>query len=48
MSIFDQHKPNVLIVDDSEMNRIILSEMLGEDYNIIEALNGVEAVAILQ
>lgn len=48
LSIFDQHKPNVLIVDDSEMNRIILSEMLGEDYNIIEAVNGAEAVAILQ
>lgn len=48
MSISDQHKPSVLIVDDASMNRDILSEMLGEDYNIIEAVNGAEAVAILQ
>lgn len=48
LSIFDQHKPRVLIVDDCEMNRNILSEMLGEEYEIIEAENGAEAVAILQ
>lgn len=38
----------ILIVDDSEMNRDILSEMLGDEYEIIEAENGEEAVAILQ
>ncbi len=38
----------ILIVDDSEMNRDILSEMLGNEYEIIEAENGEEAVAILQ
>lgn len=48
MNIFNQHKPNVLIVDDSIINRDILSEMLGDDYNIIEAVNGAEAVSILQ
>lgn len=48
MGILDQHKPRVLIVDDSEMNRNILSEMLGEEYEIMEAENGAEAVAILQ
>lgn len=48
LNVFNLHKPNVLIVDDSAMNRDILSEMLGDDYNIIEAVNGAEAVAILQ
>lgn len=48
MNLLDQQKPRVLIVDDSEMNRVILSEMLGDDYDIIEAENGAEAVAILQ
>ncbi|MDO4305317.1 MAG: response regulator [Eubacteriales bacterium] len=38
----------ILIVDDSEMNRDILSEMLGKEYEIIEAENGEQAVAILQ
>lgn len=38
----------ILIVDDSEMNREILSEMLGGEYEIIEAENGEQAVAVLQ
>lgn len=38
----------ILIVDDSEMNRVILSEMLGDEYEIIEAENGAQAVQILQ
>lgn len=38
----------ILIVDDSEMNRAILSEMLGDEYEIIEAADGGQAVAILQ
>lgn len=33
-------KPLVLIVDDSEMNRVILSEMLKDEYCILEADNG--------
>lgn len=37
----------ILIVDDSETERVILSEMLKKEYNIIEAVNGAEAVAIL-
>lgn len=48
MDLFYRHKPRVLIVDDSEMNRGILSEILGDNYDIIEAENGAEAVAILQ
>lgn len=45
---FEKQKPKVLIVDDNEMNRGILSAMLGDEYEIIEAENGAEAVAILQ
>lgn len=41
------HKPKVLIVDDSEMNRAILTDILGTDYEIIEAENGVEGIAVL-
>lgn len=38
----------ILIVDDSEMNREILTDMLADDYEIFEASNGNEAVTILQ
>ncbi len=41
-------KQKILIVDDFEMNRAILSEMLGDEYDILEAENGAEAIAILQ
>ncbi len=41
-------REKILIVDDSEMNRAILSEMLEEDYEIIEAEDGYAAVSILQ
>jgi putative two-component system response regulator len=37
-------KPLVLIVDDAEMNREILREMLKDEYEIIEASNGREGV----
>lgn len=40
-------KQKILIVDDSEMNRSILADMLGEEYDIIEAEDGVQAVGIL-
>ncbi len=40
-------KQKILIVDDSEMNRSILADMLGDEYEIIEAVDGVEAVARL-
>ncbi len=43
-----QEKLTLLIVDDSEMNRAILSNMLEESYNIIEAVNGKEALEILE
>ena len=37
----------ILIVDDSEMNRALLSDMLSDEYDIVEAENGMEASAIL-
>lgn len=39
-----QNKPRILIVDDSEFNRAILKEILGETYEIIEADGGNEAL----
>ena len=42
-----QTRQNILIVDDSEMNRAILAEILGNDYNILEAANGRECLAML-
>lgn len=41
-------RQRILIADDSEMNRSILADMLGEEYEILEAENGVEAVSALQ
>ncbi len=41
-------KQKILIVDDSEMNRSILADMLGDEYEILEAENGNEGVAMLQ
>lgn len=48
MNTQNKSKQKILIVDDVEMNRSILSEILGDEYEIIEAENGSEAVAILQ
>ena len=44
--IADRQK--ILIVDDSEMNRSILADMLGDEYEILEAENGREGLAVLQ
>ncbi len=38
----------ILIVDDSEMNRSILADMLAEDYEIVEMEDGVAAVSYLR
>ena len=37
----------ILIVDDSEMNREILTEMLDSEYDILEAGDGKEAISLL-
>ena len=42
------HKYRILIVDDSEMNRTILSEILSDEYDIIEASSGETAVDMLR
>ena len=41
-------RQRILIADDSEMNRSILADMLGDEYEILEAENGAEAVSALQ
>ena len=45
-SLTDQQ--NILIVDDSAINRMILAEILGADYHILEAANGEEGLNILR
>ena len=40
----DEIKQQVLIVDDSKVNREILTEMLNDDFRIIEATDGIEAI----
>ena len=44
----DTRKLNVLIVDDSELNRDILSAMLGSEFNIMEASSGEECLSVLE
>lgn len=43
-----EKKYKVLIVDDSEINRVLLTEILKEHYDIAEAENGKAAIEILQ
>ena len=40
-------RDKILVVDDVEINRMILSDMLDEEYDVIEAENGEEALDIL-
>lgn len=44
----EQKKYLILVVDDSEINRIMLMEMLKNSYDIIEASNGEEAIALIK
>ena len=41
-------RQKILLVDDSEMNRAILCEMLGKDYDILEAGNGQDGLELLR
>ena len=41
-----EQKQKILIVDDSELNRAILADMLGDEYDILEAENGAEALDV--
>ena len=43
-----QNKPQILLVDDSAMNRMILTEILGDSYHILEAENGRDCMEKLQ
>ena len=40
-------KQKILIVDDSEMNRALLVDILEEQYDVVKADNGVEAITLL-
>jgi len=43
----NDHRPMVLIVDDSPMNRDILSEILCDDFEILEAPDGPQCLELL-
>lgn len=44
----NENKKKILIVDDSALNRSLLVDMLMDDYELLEAENGLEAIKILQ
>ena len=43
-----QNKSQILLVDDSAMNRMMLTEILGDSYHVLEAENGRECMEKLQ
>lgn len=43
----ESNKQKILIVDDSQINRDILAEMLGDEYRIHEAASGKECIKLL-
>ena len=43
-----EEKPAILLVDDSMMNRMMLTSILGEDYRILEAGNGKQCLELLR
>ncbi len=48
MSLDEIQKQKILIVDDSEMNRSILADILGQEYEILEAKDGLEAIDMIK
>ncbi len=44
----EKEKPTVLIADDSKVIRKSIIKMLGEEYNVLEAADGQEALEILE
>lgn len=42
-----KNNQKILIIDDSEMNRMILSEMLGNEFQVLEAEDGEQGLKIL-
>ena len=43
----EEQRKKILIVDDSEMNREILVSMLEDEYDLIQAEDGQQAVYIM-
>lgn len=41
-------KKQILIVEDNELNRAMLCEILSDEYQVLEAENGQEALDVLQ
>lgn len=41
-------RDTILVVDDEEVNRAILFEMFKDEYNVIEADNGLEAMEMIE
>ena len=48
MSQSDRKQNKLLIIDDSEINRSILADILEKEFEILEAADGVEAVSVLE
>ncbi len=48
MNNIAQEKQVILIVDDSQMNRAILADMLEDKFQILEAEDGEQGIAMLQ
>lgn len=48
MSKSNKTLPKILIVDDSDMNRSLLADILENDFDILEACNGVEAINFIR
>ena len=44
----NNERAKILIVDDDAMNRVVLSDLLADEYDIIEAKDGDEAIEILE
>lgn len=42
-----EKEKTILIVDDVEINRVILAEIFRDNYNIVEACNGLQAIEII-
>ncbi len=45
---YKDEKQKILITDDSEINRAILSNILEEDYEILEAEDGIKALEVIK
>ena len=48
MEQYLQQNSTILIADDSEMNRAILADMLDNEYDILEAEDGEEAISLIR